>query len=91
MGIYRNPVPQPGTGRVFTHIVDSPDFPGRFVDWENVGKFVPAVNPAAARLVAESAGLSENIERLIGKYGGKRKMRKTRKQQRKRKQIRKKT
>jgi len=88
-GIYRTAHPQPGTGRVFVHRVNSPGLPDRWVTWHDVGKIVYGAGPTAVRKVAEAKNLPENVERLITRYGGKRKTRRNRRKSRKSKKTRK--
>jgi hypothetical protein len=66
-GRYTRPHPQPGTGRVYIHIIDN-----RWIGWENVGKLVPTpVSPTAVSVVARDKNLPEDIERVLKTYGGK--------------------
>ena len=80
-GTYVRPHPQPGTGRVYTHIVTSPGYPERWVKWEDLGKVKhPRVSKTLVRKMAEHKNLPENVENVISKFGGgKRKRRVTRK------------
>jgi len=71
---------QPGTKRVFVHIVD-----GRWHRWENVGKLEPVpVSPTAVGVVAREKNLPEDLEREIKRYGGKTRRRRRRRSTRRR-------
>ena len=71
-GRYTRAHPQPGTGLVFTQIVDN-----RWHRWENVGKLEPVpVSPTAVAVVARKRNLPEDLEREIKRYGGKTRRRK---------------
>lgn len=82
-GIYRVAQPQPGTGRVFLHRVNSPGLPDRWVGWEDVGKIVYGAPPTLVRKVMENKNMPENIERLVRLYGGRSRKIQTRRRARK--------
>jgi hypothetical protein len=71
--------------KITTHIVDSPGFPGRYVDWKELGKIPQPVSKTAVTKLSIDKNLPENIEKKIQKYGGKRRYQKTRKNKQKRK------
>ena len=65
-GTYTRPHPQPGTGRVLTHVINN-----RWIRWDNVGKLRTPVSSTSAAFVAREKNLPEDLERELKKYGGK--------------------
>ncbi len=63
-GRYTRPHPQPGTGRVFTHIVDN-----RWLHWINVGKLVPkpVVSPTAVEVVGRNVEVKVPFKQELGR------------------------
>jgi hypothetical protein len=75
-GTYVQPHPQPGTGNVYRHYINS-NIPGhgpreRIVEWENVGKILRPVSETAAHVVVRNSPLPMHLASVIKKYGGKR-------------------
>jgi hypothetical protein len=63
-GRYTRPHPQPGTGRVFIHIVDN-----RWLRWPNVGKLVPPplVSPTAVEVVGRNVEVKIPTKQNLGR------------------------
>jgi hypothetical protein len=62
-GRYNRSHPQPGTGRVFTHIIDN-----RWIPWENVGKLVPPpISPAAVEVVGRNVEVKVPVKQNLGR------------------------
>lgn len=91
-GTYVQPLTQPGTGYTYGHVVRS-NVPGygpsnRHVGYEHIGKMHQPVSATAAGFVAQHTGLPANIGRLISRYGGRSRRRRTQKKLKSRRRSR---